>query len=113
VIALFGCTNSEQQYPLTVDTVTVIEKEQFQGIIYTLVKRISGVQDKTVVFQVFDKLPKLDDCNRDLVKPIFEDSVEVDRPVIEVLVDVEDSVMSVTYGDEDVEVLEKISFVIN
>jgi hypothetical protein len=112
-IAFLGCTkNSQQSCPLTVDVVTVLEKEQFQGITYTLVKRVSGIQDKVIVFQIFDQKPEFDDCNRDLIKPILEDSVETDRPVLEVLADVENKAMSITYGDEDVKQLVDVAFIL-
>jgi hypothetical protein len=85
--------------PPVVDTVTPILTKAHEGRRYYLVRRISGWHDKSVIIQLFDNEPKLGECNEDLVKPIFEDSIELEKPLVKLSVDVKGKDFKLVYGE--------------
>ncbi len=87
---LYACSKDSEvkvECPLTVDTFTVLLTKQYEGKEYYLAKRISGWHEKTVIIQLFDRKPRLGECNEDLVKPIFEDSIDTEKPLEKMSVD--------------------------
>ncbi|GAB2189677.1 hypothetical protein MAH1_12850 [Sessilibacter sp. MAH1] len=85
LIALASCAQDDpelQECPITIDSVTVLLMQTHNGRDYYLLKRISGWHEKTEIIQLYDQKPELDRCNKDTIKPIFEDSIEIDKNLI-------------------------------
>jgi hypothetical protein len=100
VVNLISCSDSSSSCPLTVDTVEILQTKEFEGTKYYLVKRITGWHDKVIVIQLFNRQPKLDPCNKDIVMPIFEDSIEMDKSSVKLLADIKNNKYEFIYGDK-------------
>ncbi|MBL4827435.1 MAG: hypothetical protein JKY66_06935 [Spongiibacteraceae bacterium] len=100
VACLSACCSekTEDECPLTLDVVTTMETREYAGKLYTLVQRLTGWHEKTVVIQLFDKEPQLDACRRDLVKPVIEDSIESELPVVGFVINLKEGVFEIDYG---------------
>lgn len=62
-------------------------------------KRISGWHDKTIIIQLFDQPPQLGACNEDLVLPVFEDSIEIDKPLLKIIANMKSNQYQLIYGE--------------
>jgi hypothetical protein len=100
LIPLVSCSKNpvDEGCPLTVDTTKVLLSTTHKGTRYFLVQRISGWHDKTEIIQLFDKEPKLGKCNEDLVKPVFEDSLERDKTLVKLTVSLKNKAFELSYG---------------
>ncbi|MFT7559105.1 MAG: hypothetical protein ACI93R_001009 [Flavobacteriales bacterium] len=95
----FLITCSKNSDTAVVDTVNLIVTNAHEGREYYMVRRISGWHDKSVIIQLFDSEPKLGECSEDLVKPIFEDSIELDKPLVNLSVDVKGNDFKLVCGE--------------
>lgn len=101
-LVLISCEDSEDKAcPLTIDTVEIVDTKMFEGKNYTLVHRITGWHDKVEVLQLFDQEPELDDCRRDLVKPIIEDSLENGLVLVGFSINLENNSFELLYEDAE------------
>ncbi len=111
-LILISCTDSkEKACPLTIDSVEIVDTKMYEGKTYALVRRITGWHDKVEVLQLFDQEPKLDDCRRDLVKPIIEDSLERDLAIVDFVINLEKRTFEFRY--EKTEIIPPIGLRIN
>lgn len=100
--AIISCSESNYDCPATLDVIKFIEKKSLDQNQYYLVQRITGWQDKILVIQLFDIKPAVDPCNRDLIKPIFEDSLETDKVFNELVVDLKNNTFEIKYKGENI-----------
>lgn len=97
-----GCKESNKaviECPPTINTVKTLLTQQQGKTEYYLVERVSGWHDKIVIIQLFDQKPQLGACNEDLIPPIFEDSIELDQPLIKLMADIKGGVFELVYGE--------------
>lgn len=87
--------------PPILDTVETLLTQAYEGKNYVVVKRITGWHDKTVIIQLFDQSPRLGQCREDLVTPVFEDSIEQDKPLLKLKADIVNNDYSFVYGNDD------------
>ena len=100
-----GCSKESDVYadcPAVLDTVQTLLTQEYKGKTYVLVKRIAGWHDKTEIIQLFNEPPRLNECNKDLVAPIFEDSIETNKPLIKLKVNISSNMFEFEYGEIDV-----------
>lgn len=93
--------NNEEECPITIDSVMTLLTQTYNEREYYLVKRISGWHEKTEIIQLFDKPPILNRCNEDTIPPIFEDSIELDKPLIKLSADIKNDSFELIYADSD------------
>ncbi len=107
LLGVLSCTqgdNNKEECPITIDSVTTLLTQTYNEREYYLVKRISGWHEKTEIIQLFDQLPILNKCNEDTIPPIFEDSIEIDKSLIQLSADIKNNIFELIYaesGDRD------------
>lgn len=98
-IAILSCSPSNDECLGVLDTTEIVESKLFKQTEYYLVRRVAGWHDKVEIIQLFNTKPQLDACNRDMVKPIFEDSLDEDRVFKELVVDLDKNLFNVKYNN--------------
>lgn len=102
IFSLCACSKDSEKIaecPPTIDTVEILLTKHHKDKEYYLVERISGWHDKTTIIQLFDKKPHFGECNEDLVKPIFEDSIELEKSLAKISIDLNNKQYKLVYGD--------------
>ncbi len=102
MLGLSSCTQDDknkEQCPITIDSVMTLLTQTYNEREYYLVKRISGWHEKTEIIQLFDQPPILNRCNEDTVPPIFEDSIELDKPLIKLSADIKNNFFELIYAE--------------
>lgn len=97
-----GCSKKTDTYsdcPAILDTVKTLLTQEYKGKTYVLVKRIAGWHDKTEIIQLFNEPPSLNECNEDLVAPMFEDSIETNKPLIKLKANIRSNTFEFEYGE--------------
>ncbi|GAA6168980.1 hypothetical protein NBRC116591_27910 [Sessilibacter corallicola] len=72
-------------------------------------KHISGWHEKTEIIQLFDQLPILNECNEDTIPPIFGDSIEIDKSLIQLSADIKNNIFELIYDESGEETKELFS----
>jgi hypothetical protein len=83
--------------PMVIDTVSIIDKQNFGNETYYMVLRIAGWSDKTEIIEVYNAKPVFNHCAKSNIKPIFGDSLEMEQSVSHVYVDVPNNTLSIEY----------------
>lgn len=97
-----GCSKKDAavvECPAILEQVEQLLTQNHQGKDFFLVKRISGWHDKTIIIQLFDQPPQLGACNEDLVLPVFEDSIEIDKPLLKIIANMKSNQYQLIYGE--------------
>lgn len=82
---------------MVIDTVSIIDKQNFGNKTYYMVLRIAGWSDKTEIIEVYNAKPVFNHCAKSNIKPIFGDSLEMEQSVSHVYVDVPNNTVSIEY----------------
>ena len=83
--------------PMVIDTISIIDKQNFGNETYYMVLRIAGWSDKTEVIEVYNAKPVFNHCAKSNIKPILGDSLEMEQTVSHVYVDVQNNSLSIEY----------------
>lgn len=102
-VALSACTERASQAgggcPVTLDSTYTLDTREHGDTTYHLVLRVAGWHDKTEVLQLFDQQPLFDQCNRNTINPIFDDSLDPNLAVEALLIDPVNDTYSIRYSD--------------
>jgi len=98
IAGCFSQGDGSSSCPPVLDTVKTLLEKTYAGNKYFLVERISGWHDKAIIIQLFDKPPVLGECNQDVVVPIFEDSIELNKPLVKLVADIAANEFTLIYG---------------
>lgn len=102
-VALSACTErapqGEGSCPITLDSIYTLDTREHGDITYYLVLRVAGWHDKAEILQLFDQRPSFDQCNRNTVGPVFDDSLDPNLAVEALLVDPMKDEYSIRYLD--------------
>jgi len=90
-------SSAEAECAITVDSTSIVDTSVHNDKTWYLVLRISGWHDKTEIVQLFDKKPRLDHCNRDLVAPVIEDSIAHDLSIKSFRIDLKNKEFVIDY----------------
>ncbi len=104
MLGLSSCTQDDKNKegcPITIDSVKTLLTQTYNEHEYYLVKRISGWHEITEIIQLFDQPPILNRCNEDTIPPIFEDSIELDKPLIKLRAYIKNNSFELIYADSD------------
>ena len=97
---LMSCSDpgvDQGECPITVDAVAIIDSIKQGETTYYLVHRVAGWSDKTEILELYNNKPVFDHCSRSNIEPIFGDSLELDRPVSHVYLNIKDQVLEIEY----------------
>jgi len=84
---------------MTVDTVNIIDEKVVGNNKYYLVLRISGWHDKSEIVELYNEKPSFDLCSISDVEPVYGDSLELDKTVTHLYLDVETKSLNIEYKD--------------
>lgn len=103
-VVLSACTErasqAEGDCPITLDSVYTLDTLEHGEAAYYLILRVAGWHDKTEVLQLFDRQPSFDQCNRNTISPVFDDSLDPNLAVDALLVDPVNDEYSIRYLDD-------------
>lgn len=83
---------------LVVDTVSIIDQRKVDDVTYYLALRISGWHDKIEILELYAVKPDFDQCAKSNIDPIYGDSLELDKPVSHVYLDIKNKLLNIEYG---------------
>ena len=81
------------------DTARIIDQAKNQGKTYYLVLRVSGLNDKTEIVEVYDVLPSFDRCGKNKEAPIAGDSLETTQTVTRLSLNTKERSLDIEYKD--------------
>jgi len=102
VIGLLSCSNNSSESigcSLAVDSVNIIDEKIVGSTKYYLVLRIAGCHDKSKIIELYNQKPSFDRCANSDVKPVFGDSLELDKTVTHLYLDVDTKLLDIEYKD--------------
>jgi len=80
-----------------VDTVAILSKLTVDGTMYYLVLRVTGWHDKTEILELYNQMPKFDQCAKSHIDAIFGDSLERDSTVSHVYLNPNTKKLNIVY----------------
>lgn len=92
-------SSNNSDCPIAVDTVNIIDEKIVENTKYYLVLRISGWHDKSEIVELYNEKPSFDRCSKSDVEPVYGDSLELDRIVTHLYLDVEEKSLNIEYKD--------------
>lgn len=99
VISCSEQNGTAEPCPITVDSVSIIDAMEICGETYYLVYRISGLNDKTEILELYNLKPTFDNCSRSNVEPLYGDSLDMLKTVSHVYLNVNDRFLELLYVD--------------
>lgn len=102
LLNLIACSDKNSQNdlcPITVDSVAIIDTRKIENETYYLVHRISGWSDKTEILELHDSKPVFDNCSKSNIEPIYGDSLESEKAVNHVYLNLKDKTLVIEYKD--------------
>ena len=102
LVWLLSCSNEnieDESCPITIDSVSIVDSMEVEGINYYLVYRISGWSDKTEILELYDAEPIFDHCANSDTKPIFGDSLSLSHKVRHVYLNTKERTLDIKYMD--------------
>lgn len=105
ILGVLGCSDSSSQsstcekVEIASDTVKIIDQATNQGKTYYLVLRISGLNDKTEIIEVYDAPPSFDRCGKSKETPIAGDSLEATQTVSRLFLNTKERSLQIEYKE--------------
>ncbi len=78
-LVLIGCSKADKSVDVCkglIDTVAVIDQKNINSNTYFLVLRLAGLQDKTEIFEIYDRKPTFDVCGDGKIQPLVGNTVD-------------------------------------
>ena len=94
-LALSGCENNSSSCPITIDS---LYKLGYMDSYY-FYQRISGVQDKTRIIEIYSKEPVFNQCNEPNTAPVYDDSVESEGYLEKIIYHTQSNSTDITYTE--------------
>ncbi|MCF6283174.1 MAG: hypothetical protein L3J28_13390 [Candidatus Polarisedimenticolaceae bacterium] len=103
-VLMASCTQSNgdnDECPVTVDSVEIIDSKMIGETTYYLVYRVSGWHDKTEILELYNDLPTFDRCSQSNLEPIYGDSLEMEQSVSHLYFDPTVNKIEIEYLDSE------------
>ncbi len=103
ILTIASCSDQDAEVDecsITVDSVEIIDSKVFDDKSYYLVHRISGWHDKVEILELYDEKPVFDTCSKPSVEPIDGDSLEMNKSVSHVFLNIKERKLHVVYKND-------------